>query len=77
MSSDEKQMSAHTHPLPSTTLILQALQQDWGCVYSGQDELLATARSAASTPTFDPYSKGQGSSQSFVHITTAIFTIHS
>lgn len=76
MSSDEKQMSAHTHPLPSTTLILQALQQDRGCVYSGQDELLATARSAASTLTFDPYSEGQGSSQSFLSITTAIFTIH-
>lgn len=60
MSSDEKQMSAppasSPHP-PSASPAAGA-----GCVYPGQDELLATARSAASTLTPDPYSEGQESS---------------
>lgn len=44
-----------------------------GCVYSGQDELLATARSTASTLTFDPYSEGQGSSQSLLWILQPLY----
>lgn len=42
------------------------------CVYPGQDELLATARSSARVLTSDPYSTGQESSPSFVNPVTVI-----
>lgn len=69
MSSDEKQMSAPPPLSPSAGPAAGP-----GCVYPGQDELLATARSIASTLTLDPYSKGQESSQSFVNTTATTIT---
>lgn len=63
--SDEKQMSAPPlpPPPPPPSSPLQCTPPASpaagpACVYSGQNELLATARFAASTLTFDPYSEG-------------------